>query len=75
MARYIATRDMPPLCFTIAEFCASHRIGQSKYYELREAGLGPDEIRLGGKVLVTIEAAQRWRAARDAEAKRAQQDS
>lgn len=71
MARHIATKDMAPLCFTIAEFCASHRIGQSKYYELRDAGIGPDEIRLGGKVLITVEAAQRWRAARDAEAQKA----
>lgn len=71
MARHISPRNMPPLCFTIAEFCASHRIGQSKYYELRDAGMGPDEIRLGGKVLITQESAARWRAARDAEAKKA----
>jgi hypothetical protein len=56
-------------CFTIEEFCRAHRVGRSTYYRLREGKRGPDECRLGGKVLITKEAAARWRAKRDTEAK------
>lgn len=67
--RVIHRKDLPVLCFTVAEFCVSHRIGLATYYRMREAGLAPHEFRpLGGKkVLITVESATRWRAARDAE--------
>jgi hypothetical protein len=59
----------PPECFTIDEFCRSHRVGRGTYYRLRKQGLGPKEFRIASKVLISRESAQRWRAARDAEAK------
>jgi hypothetical protein len=52
---------------TIAEFCRRHKISQSFFYELRKRGLGPDELRLGSRVLISHEAGRRWRAAREAE--------
>jgi len=57
-----------PDCYTIAEFCKSHRLSRTLYYKLQHAGLGPVETRLiaGGKVLITKEAAARWRAEREA---------
>jgi hypothetical protein len=55
-------------CFTREEFCAAHRIGRTMYHELRKSGKGPDEIKIGTRVLITKESAARWRAARDAEA-------
>jgi hypothetical protein len=61
--------SMEPECFTRGEFCVAHRIGLSTYYCLRREGSGPDEIKIGRKVLITKESAARWRAARDAEAK------
>lgn len=54
-------------CYTVKEFCARHRIGLSTYYRIRADGRGPDEFRVGTKVLITKESAARWRAARDAE--------
>ena len=60
--------EIPTKCFTIEEFCRAHRVGRSTYYRLREEGRGPDECRLLGKIVITKEAAARWRAARDAEA-------
>lgn len=68
--RLLDTAETPPECFTIDEFCRSHRVGRGTYYRLRDQGLGPDEFRLANnKVLITKEAAARWRAAREAEAK------
>lgn len=69
--RVVDQKKMVPMCYTLAEFCATHRIGMSTYYRLRDAGLAPEEFHPLGekKVLITMEAAARWRAARDAEAK------
>lgn len=63
------SRNIALDCFTREEFCAAHRIGRTKYFELRKSGKGPDEIKIGSKMLITRESAARWRAARDAEAK------
>jgi hypothetical protein len=46
---------------SIAGFCRRHSISRSQYYVLRDAGLGPDETRLLGRVLITKESAARWR--------------
>jgi len=69
MARRLAdTMGLPPECFTIEEFCATHRIGVSTYYRLKEEGAAPQEFRIGNKVLITKESAARWREARDKQA-------
>jgi hypothetical protein len=64
-----------PECFTMGEFCVAHRIGLNTYYRLRKQGLGPAEIHIGTKVLITKESAARWRAARDADAKTGEKKS
>jgi hypothetical protein len=53
-------------CYTIEEFCRRHGIGKQFYYYLRREGIGPQTLKLGGKVLITKEAAARWRAEREA---------
>ena len=59
----------PPLleraAYTIREFCDAHRISKSPYYNLRKQGLGPDEARVLDRVIITMEAAARWRKARE----------
>jgi hypothetical protein len=59
----------PPLleraAYTIREFCDAHRISKSTYYNLRKQGLGPDEARVRDRVIITMEAAARWRRARE----------
>lgn len=53
--------------FSIDEFCARHGpISRSYYYKLREAGLGPREIKIGTRVLISAEAAAVWRREREA---------
>jgi hypothetical protein len=56
-----------PEAFTIADFCIAHTISPSFYFKLRSQGLGPDETRLGTRVIITKESAAAWRAARTAE--------
>jgi hypothetical protein len=51
---------------TVREFCRRHRISLSFYYKLRAAGLAPDAMKLGARVLITREAQRRWRREREA---------
>jgi hypothetical protein len=55
----------PRLALSIIEFCKSHGISQGFYFKLRAQGLGPREMRLGSRTLVTLEAAAAWRAERE----------
>ena len=54
--------------FTIAEFCRAHRISQSMYFKMRNLGLGPREMAVGSRRLISQEAAAEWRKAREAAA-------
>jgi hypothetical protein len=56
---------VPPVCYTIKEFCRAHRLGVSTYYELKKLGLGPREKRIFSRVIITDEAAAEWRARND----------
>lgn len=51
---------------TREEFCRSHRISRSKYYELKKRGQAPDEMIVDGRHLISNESAERWRRAREA---------
>ena len=59
---------VPVAAYSVQEFCDAHRISRSKYYELKAKGLTPDEMDLDGSTKISIEAAARWRAEREAEA-------
>jgi len=58
-------RAEPTAVYSRASFCKAHGLSESFYFKPRDQGLGPDELRLGSKVLITHEAAARWRAARE----------
>jgi hypothetical protein len=51
---------------TIPQFCKRHRFSIPFYYKLKAQGLGPRELRLGARVLITRESAQVWRREREA---------
>jgi hypothetical protein len=53
--------DIERAAYTIAEFCAAHRISRSKLYELWASGNGPRFISVGNKRIITLEAAAGWR--------------
>jgi hypothetical protein len=52
---------------TRQEFCARNRFSIPFYNKLKEQGLGPREIRVQSKILITAEADADWRAEREAE--------
>lgn len=58
--------EAPRAAFTIKEFCKAHRISEAMYFKLRDAGLGPREMRAGRRVTISLEAATDWRRAREA---------
>lgn len=51
----------PAPVYTLAEFCAAHRISRQHYYSLKNRGIAPAEIHLGRRVLISTEAAAEWR--------------
>jgi len=50
--------------FSIAEFCFRNSISPSTYHKLKRAGLGPDEMRAGNVVRITLESELEWQRAR-----------
>jgi len=56
----------PPLsAFTIPAFCAAFDMSERYYYLLRERGEGPKEMRMGSRVLISIDAVAKWQTARE----------
>jgi hypothetical protein len=50
---------------TIKEFCARHHISRGKYFDMRKAGIGPAEMRLGpNMVRISAECDLAWQHAR-----------
>jgi hypothetical protein len=54
------------LAMSIAQFCSRHAISEQFFHLLQQRGQGPRTMRLGSRVLITVEEAQRWRKARTA---------
>jgi hypothetical protein len=68
--RESSTRDeqppIPAAAYSIREFCAAHRLSESMFFKLRNQGLGPAEMSVGSRRIISFEAAARWRRAREA---------
>jgi hypothetical protein len=62
----VMPQDRAPLALSVIEFCRLHGISRAFFYKLRAAGLGPTEMRVGNRTLISVEAAARWRAEREA---------
>ena len=56
---------IPAAAYSIREFCAAHRLSESMYFKLRTHGLGPDEMSVGSRRIISFEAAERWRRERE----------
>jgi hypothetical protein len=52
--------------FTVPEFCDAHRISEAHYYELKKLGLGPVEMEVGRRRIISFESAAEWRRQREA---------
>jgi len=55
------TAAPPALAYSVREFCAGNKISKSHLYALIRDGLGPRLMRVGGRVLISHEAAAEWR--------------
>ena len=55
------------LAWSIEEFAQLHSLSRSHFFNMRAAGVGPSEMRCGSKVLISREAAARWRIEREAQ--------
>jgi hypothetical protein len=51
--------------FSIPEFCTANRISTSFFFKLKARGEGPDEVRVGKRVLITEAGAEKWRKERE----------
>lgn len=69
------SRDRVPLAaYSIREFCAAHGLSESFYYRIRHAGLGPDEMKVLSRTMISVEAAARWRLAHEANSKKLKEE-
>jgi hypothetical protein len=57
---------VPLLALSITQFCLAHNISQAMYHKLKQKGLGPVEMVVGARRLISLEAAAAWRKAREA---------
>ncbi|WP_245323516.1 hypothetical protein [Bradyrhizobium stylosanthis] len=62
-----AEPPMTQLAYTVPEFCRAFRISERHYLNLRYAGKAPTEMRVGRRVLISVESAQAWVKARELE--------
>jgi len=54
-----------PLALSIRQFCEAHNISVDTYFRLARVGNGPQTMRVGGRTLISIEAAAAWRRDRE----------
>jgi predicted DNA-binding transcriptional regulator AlpA len=45
---------------SVPEFCQAFRISVPFYYKLRRQGLGPREMKLGSRAVISMAAANEW---------------
>ncbi|MEM5451535.1 hypothetical protein [Paraburkholderia guartelaensis] len=58
-----ASRDPTGLgAMTQAQWCARYHVSRTALWKLRKAGIAPDVILAGHKVLITYQAAAEWEA-------------
>jgi hypothetical protein len=55
--------------FSIRTFCQRHQLSQSFYFKIKKLGLGPREMAVGKRILISREAAADWRRERETAAK------
>ncbi|SHM06633.1 hypothetical protein SAMN05444159_7581 [Bradyrhizobium lablabi] len=47
--------------FSVDQFCSDHGISRATFYNLRQRGKGPTEMKVGTRTLISVEAAAEWR--------------
>ena len=57
--------DSEPAAYTIKQWCERWHISPPMYFKLQRAGGGPQTLRIGRRVLISIEADKAWRRKRE----------
>lgn len=52
---------MHKLAMSVDEFCRAHDICRASFYNLRRKGKAPKTMKVGGRSLISVEAAAEWR--------------
>ena len=52
--------------YTINDFCKTYSISRSLFYRLKETGQAPKTMRLGGRILISSDAAEAWQQTMEA---------
>jgi predicted DNA-binding transcriptional regulator AlpA len=60
-----AAPPVQPQALTIIQFCEAFGISEAFYYKLKRQGIGPKEMKLGTRILISMEAAAQWRTERE----------
>ena len=63
----IGGEKMEKDAFNIGEFCQRHGLSRAAFYKLGRIGQAPRIMRVGGRVMVSKEAAADWRRERERE--------
>ena len=58
-------QSMSSAAYSVYGFCLAHGLSRRKLYYMLEAGEGPRIMKCGTRTLISVEAAQRWRRARE----------
>ncbi|TWI71316.1 hypothetical protein IQ16_02935 [Bradyrhizobium huanghuaihaiense] len=56
-----------PMAYSIRQFCEAHNISVDTYFRMQRVGFGPVTMKVGGRTLISVEAAAAWRREREAE--------
>ena len=51
--------------YTIKTFCQTHGLSPSMFFKMKRLGIGPREMIVGKRRLISVEAAADWRRARE----------
>jgi len=64
-----ARRPLPRVyelaAYSVFGFCLAHGLSRRKFYYMVRAGEAPRVMKCGSRTLISVEAAQRWRQARE----------
>jgi len=63
----VRSQPIPRAAYSIPELCEAFGISTRTYFNLRDEGRGPREMRLGRRVLITVESAIAWAREREEE--------
>jgi predicted DNA-binding transcriptional regulator AlpA len=53
--------NMHKLALSVDDFCHAHSMCRASFYNLMKRGRGPRIMKVGGRTLVSHEAAEEWR--------------